>query len=505
MSLITARLLGMALGAPLFSNLDLVVQKGDRIGLVAANGRGKSTLMGCLAGLVDPTEGAIQNARGVRIALMQQDLGAEDLAHSVRAALTDSLPAETRDWDAWRVDVALDALDFPADLRDRPLATLSGGWQRIALLARAALDEPDVLLLDEPTNHLDLERIGIVERWIAALPKETAVVVASHDRAFLDAVTWRTLFLRTTGSADFALPYSRARDSLDVEDQAAARRHEMDLREAAQLRRQAAKLNNIGVNSGSDLLTVKTRQLKARAERIETAAKPAFREESAGRIRLAERGATARTLLAIDTLTVTTPDGRKLFTTGRLWVQPGDRVMLLGANGSGKSQLMDRLAHALRGADVSGIRAGPSVITGHVDQALSHIDGGETLQSAIGSRFPLGEQRIRTLLAGAGFAVERLARPVATLSGGQRARLAMLILRLQQPNFYLLDEPTNHLDIEGQEALEGELTGGEAAAIIVSHDRRFVETVGNRFWRIQRGRLIEEDGPAEFFAEAMRG
>ncbi|HWJ72740.1 MAG TPA: ABC-F family ATP-binding cassette domain-containing protein [Kaistia sp.] len=503
MSLITARSLGMALGAPLFSQLDFVIHKGGRIGLVAANGRGKSTLLRCLAGRVDPTEGTIQHARGTRIALMQQDLSADALACSVRDALIDALPAETRDWDAWRVDVALDELDFPAEFRDRPLVTLSGGWQRIALLARAALTEPDLLLLDEPTNHLDLERIGAVERWIAALPKDIALVVASHDRAFLDTVTNRTLFLRATGSADFALPYSLARDSLDVADQAAARRHETDLREAVQLRRQAAKLNNIGINSGSDLLTVKTRQLKARAERIEAAAQPAFREESAGRIRLAERGATARTLLAIENLTVTTPDGRKLFTTGRLWVQPGDRVMLLGANGSGKSQLMDRLARALCGAEVDGIKAGPSAVLGHIDQALSHIDGAETLQSAIGSRFALGEQRIRSLLAGAGFAVERLARSVSTLSGGQRARLAMLILRLEQPNFYLLDEPTNHLDIEGQEALEGELTGGEAAAIIVSHDRRFVETVGNRFWRIRRGRLVEEDGPAEFFAEAM--
>ncbi len=503
MTLIIARSLGMALGAPLFSDLDLVVHKGDRIGLVAANGRGKSTLLACLAGRAAPTEGTIQHQRGARIALVSQDPDPAELAQTVREGMLAALPADSRDWEAWRVDVALDELDVPLDLRDRPLEALSGGWQRIARLARSALTEPDVLLLDEPTNHLDLERIGIVERWLGALPKETALVVASHDRAFLDAATTRTLFLRATGSTDFALPYSAARDALDTSDAAAARRHDTDLRQAAQLRRQAARLNNIGVNSGSDLLTVKTRQLKDRAERIETAARPAFREETAGRIRLAERGATARTLLALDNLTVTAPDGRKLFSTGRLWLQPGDRVMLLGINGSGKSRLMDLLARAVRGEVVAGVRAGPSVVAGILDQQLSHIDPGETLLSAIASRFSLGEQRIRSLLAGAGFAVDRLSQSAGSLSGGQRARLALLILRLEQPNFYLLDEPTNHLDIEGQEMLETELTTGEAAAVLVSHDRRFVANVGNRFWRIQRGRLVEEDGPDAFFAEAM--
>ncbi len=505
MSLIIARQLGMALGAPLFSNLDLVVHKGDRIGLVAANGRGKSTLLRCLAGLIDPTEGSRQHQRAARIALMLQDAEPEALGLSVREALLEALPDDARDWDGWRVDVALDGLDFPADLRERTLGSLSGGWQRIALLARAGLNEPDVLLMDEPTNHLDLERIGIVERWIAALPKETALVVASHDRAFLDAVTTRTLFLRAQGSADFALPYSAARSSLDSEDQAAARRHETDLRQAAQLRRQAAKLNNLGINSGSDLLTVKTRQLKQRAEKIEAAARPAFLEESAGRIRLAERGASARTLLAFDDLAVTTPDGRRLFTTGKLWIRPGDRVMLLGANGSGKSRLVGLITRALGGEAVAGLRVGPQVVAGIADQQLSHLAPSETLAGALASRFPLGEQRIVALLAGAGFAVERLSHSVATLSGGQRARLAMLILRLQQPNLYLLDEPTNHLDIDGQEALESELVAGEAAAVLVSHDRRFVETVGSRFWRIRRGRLIEEESPAAFFAEAMGG
>ena len=185
-------------------------------------------------------------------------------------------------------------------LRDTALADLSGGWQRTSLLARAAVSEPDILALDEPTNHLDLSRIGILQRWLKALPRDVAVIAASHDRAFLDAVTSRSLFLRDAGSRTFALPYSRARAALAEADAAQGRQFENDLAKAEQLRRQAAKLKNIGINNGSDLLVVKTKQLKERAEKIEAQAKAAFKEVSAGEIRLANSGTHAKALVTLD-------------------------------------------------------------------------------------------------------------------------------------------------------------------------------------------------------------
>src|SRR5207249_2844732 len=150
-----------------------------------------------------------------------------------------------------------------------------GGWQRFAMLARVLVTEPDVLLLDEPTNHLDLVRIGRLENWLNALPRDMPVVISSHDRAFLDATTNRTLFLRPERSQMFSLPYSRARVALSEADASDERRYRRDLKAAEQLRQHAAKLNNIGVNSGSDLLLQKTKQLKQRAEKLEDAAKPA--------------------------------------------------------------------------------------------------------------------------------------------------------------------------------------------------------------------------------------
>ena len=196
MTLINIRNLGVTLNAPLFSRLDLSINAGDRIGLVAANGRGKSTLLRCIAGVAEPNEGEIARARGLTIGYVAQDIPAALADTPFHAAALDMLPLDRRVSEGWRVDVALESLEVPETLRHRPLKQLSGGWQRFAMLARVVVAEADVLLLDEPTNHLDLARICQFEAWLNALPREMPVVIASHDRAFLDATTNRTVFLR---------------------------------------------------------------------------------------------------------------------------------------------------------------------------------------------------------------------------------------------------------------------------------------------------------------------
>lgn len=503
MALINLRSLGVTLVAPLFSNLNLSIDTGDRLGLVAANGRGKSTLLRTIAGSFEPSTGEVTRTRGLTIGHVEQDIPAGIATLTFREAVLAALPAEQAETEAWRVDVVLEELDVPEELRDRRLSALSGGWQRLAMLARIWVREPDALLLDEPTNHLDLDRIARLEDWLNALPRDVPVIVASHDRAFLDAVTNRTLFLRPDASPVFSLPYSRARSALDEIDASEERRFEKDMKTAQQLRRQAAKLNNIGINSGSDLLTVKTRQLKERAGRIEEAARPAHQERSAGTIRLANSGTHAKVLVTLDDAAVTTPDGTLLFRTGKLWIRQGDRVVLLGRNGVGKTRLVEMVRRAIAEPEAAdrALRATPSLVLGYGDQGLSDLADDDTPLGLITRRFSLGEQRVRGLLAGAGIAVEMQSGPIGKLSGGQKARLGMLALRLAAPNFYLLDEPTNHLDIEGQEALEAELMRHEASCLLVSHDRSFVRAVGNRFWLIEKRKLVEVDGPEAFFAE----
>ena len=216
MSLITLKDAGITLGAPLFTKLDLTLQPGDRLALVAPNGRGKSTLLLALAGQAELTEGMITRKRGLVTGLLAQDVP-EGLAALTAREVVSQAVEEGEDW---RADVALDELEIPEGLRDLPMAGLSGGWQRLVLLARVAVKEPDLILMDEPTNHLDLARIGQLQRWILGLPRGVGLIVASHDRAFLDDIATRTLFLRDRASPVVALPYTRAQVALDAADAA---------------------------------------------------------------------------------------------------------------------------------------------------------------------------------------------------------------------------------------------------------------------------------------------
>ncbi|MBO9445538.1 ABC-F family ATP-binding cassette domain-containing protein [Ruegeria sp. R14_0] len=502
MTIINIRALGVTLGDPLFSDLNLTISKSDRIGLVAANGRGKSTLLACLAGDLEPTTGDITRARGLRVGHVRQNIPSEALSQTLYEHVLAALPTEQAEYESWRVDVVLDELSVPYDLFHKKLGMLSGGWQRTALLAAVWITEPDLLLLDEPTNHLDLHRIALLENWLGGMPRDTPVVITSHDRAFLDATTNRTLFLRPENSQVFQLPYSAARAALAEVDASDERRHANDLNKARQLRRQAAKLKNVGINSGSDLLLTKTKQLADRANKLEAAAKPAHRERSAGDIRLVNSGTHAKALITLDDLTVETPDGTALYKTGQKWITKGDRVVLLGANGTGKTQLVRMIQGTLTGAD-SPVKSTTSLVPAYSDQHLSQLHSDKTPLEMVTSQFDIGDQRARTVLAGAGIAFGMQDTQSGELSGGQKARLAMLMLRLRNPNFYLLDEPTNHLDIDGQEALEAELIRNDVSCLLVSHDRSFLRNVGNRFWQIQGRKLVEVDTPEAFLSAEM--
>ncbi len=504
MGSISLRQVGVRTPLPLFDNLSIVIassERGpaDRIGLIAGNGGGKTTLLRCLAGLAEPTTGEVIRSRGLRVAYVEQDMPPNLLALPLAEAVRRALPPAERDASEWRVGVVLDAFGAPPEFHDRPVEKLSGGWQRLALIARAWVTEPDMLLLDEPTNHLDLERIRLLERWIAEDAGQIPMVIASHDRAFLDACTTRTLFLRPLACRIYAHPYTTSRQLLADDDAALERKAAKDSREVDRLRRNAAELKNVGVNSGSDLLQKKAKYLNNRAEALEQTLRPAH-VERAGDIRLANRGTHARVLLALADLRVQAPNGTALFDVRKLDIFQHDRVVLLGRNGVGKSVFV-RMLHAalLAPESVKGIRTSPSIVLGYADQQMSHLPAGDTPHGFIAGTFRLGDQRSTALLAGAGFTVDMQRRPIRVLSPGQTARLGLLALRLAEPNFYLLDEPTNHVDIAGQERLESEMLAHAPTCVLVSHDRRFVAAVGTRFLLIEKGRIEEVDAPERFY------
>ncbi|HME22207.1 MAG TPA: ABC-F family ATP-binding cassette domain-containing protein [Acetobacteraceae bacterium] len=493
---ISLRDVGVLTPHPLFQNLTMTIGDADRIGLIAGNGGGKTTLLRCLAGLAEPTTGDIVRSRGMRVGYVEQDVPANLLNLPLAEAIRRALPAADRDSNGWRVDVVLDEFGASADLLDRPLNALSGGWQRLALIARAWVTEPDALLLDEPTNHLDLAKIQMLERWIAAC--RVPMVVASHDRSFLDACTSRTLFLRPGTSRIYAHPYTRARQLLAEDDAAQETKLAKETREVDRLRRNANELKNVGINSGSDLLLKKSKYLRERAAALEETMASVHAERS-GDIRLANRGTHAKVMLALAGVEVRAPDGRLLFRIGKLDLFQQDRLVLLGRNGAGKSQFVQLLRRALEGDDVPGVRASPTIVVGYVDQLMSHLPDAATPHGFIGDRFRPGDQRAVSLLAGAGFTVDMQRRPIALLSLGQKARLGLLALRLTEPNFYLMDEPTNHVDIAGQERLEAEILAHEATCIIVSHDRAFVQAISTRYLLIDSGKIVEIDAPDAFY------
>jgi len=500
MGTISLKNAGHRAGDLLFSNLNIVIGEGDHVGLVAPNGRGKSTLLRAMGGLTELSEGEVTRSRGLTIGYVPQEIPEAALDLTPAAFVASALDAETLDAEGWRVDVVLDELSIPEEFRHRPLAQLSGGWQRMALLARCWVTQPDALLLDEPTNHLDLGRILMLEEWLAYAARTLPMVIASHDRAFLDATTNRTLFLRPSEQVYLPLSYTAARAELDQIDAAAEAQRERDLKQAAQLRKQAAKLTNIGINSGSDLLTVKSKQLRDRAEKIETQVQEVHRDRT-GLVKLGNSGAEAKVMMALENVPIATPDGRPLFTVEKLHIFQGDRIVLLGRNGSGKSQFMRVVTEALAGSVPTGLRISPQLTPGYLDQALAWLPLDRTPQEFILHRFNEGDRRTIALLAGAGFAPDRQTKPIRSMSLGQRARLALLALRLEKPNFYLLDEPTTHLDIPGQEQLEDDIREQGATSILVTHDRAFLRAIGTRYLLIARRKLVEVEGPERFLAE----
>ncbi|WP_297113443.1 ABC-F family ATP-binding cassette domain-containing protein [uncultured Devosia sp.] len=500
MGTINLRNAGHRAGELLFSNLNLTIGEGDRVGLVAPNGRGKTTLLRALAGEVELSEGEATRSRGLTIGYMPQEVPEPALPLTATAFVASALDPETMATESWRIDVVMEELSIPEEFRDRPLSQLSGGWQRMALIARAWVTQPDALLMDEPTNHLDLGRIYMLEQWLAYAARNLPVVIASHDRAFLDATTNRTLFLRPSEQVYLPLVYSAARAELDQIDAAAEAQRERDLKQVAQLRKQAAKLTNIGINSGSDLLTVKSKQLRDRAEKIESQVLQAHKEGT-GLVRLGNSGAAAKVMMAFENVPIATPDGQLLFTIEKLHIFQGDRVVLLGRNGTGKSQFMRIATEALAGQVPPGLRISPQLSPGYMDQALAWLPLDQSPLDYLLHRFDEGDRRTIALLAGAGFPPDRQGKPIRAMSLGQRARLALLALRLEQPNFYLLDEPTNHLDIPGQEQLEADIREQGATTILVTHDRAFLKAIGTRFLLIERKRLVEVDGPEGFFSE----
>lgn len=491
-------------GRPVFADLSVTLDEADRVALVGRNGSGKSSLLKLLAGHDAPDEGLIVRRQGLRLAEVEQFLPEAARTADLFSLLAERLPPESRASESWRVEVLLETLGFGADRWRDAVGGLSGGELNRAMLGRALIQDPDLLLLDEPTNHLDLETQLFFQRLLADLP--CALLVVSHDRSFLDAVTNRTLFLRDRRLWSFNMPYSAAREALITQDIAAAEARAAEEKELSRLRASAKRLAIWGRTFDNEKFS---RRAKSMEKRISAMAEDVtfVSRDTAAALKLETTGVQARRLVQISGLEVRYgPDAPALYRVRDLVLSPGERLAVFGANGSGKTTLLKQIAAAFRQADPrpdAPVKFNPQVRLGYYDQSLSRFAPQTSLFDAIHKNCDLGDQAVRKELIGAGFPFERHFDPVGVLSGGERARLMFLLIRLEKPNLLILDEPTNHIDLDGKEALEQELLDAGASLIVVSHDRRFIDAVTNRFVLVQRGELRPLDDPEDYYATLL--
>ncbi len=481
----------------LFRELDLTINTGDRIGLVGHNGSGKSTLLSILNGVESADEGDISRNNDLHLETVEQfiDPALHDL--TMLDALTSKLAAEERLTQQYRAEQLLMQLGFTEPEFEFLVKDLSGGQQNRLMFARALITEPNLILFDEPTNHLDLKTLLLFENFLRSM--KAAFLLISHDREFLDAVTDRTVFLRDERFYPFSMPYSKARKALQEQDEAAQAAREQEERSIKRLEASAKRLATWGKVYDNEDLSRKAKSMEKRIEKLKD--EQTFVSKGSGlRLSLDVGSARANRMLAIEQQDILAPDDRPLFHIDDFMIKPGDRVALLGHNGTGKTTLITRIMSEYennRTGDI--IKFNPQVDIGYYDQEMTRLDESLGLMQTLRDQCGGPESTLKGALIKAGFPYKDLDKKVGVLSGGERARLMFLIIRMNQPNFLILDEPTNHIDIQGKEELEEQILETNATVLITSHDRRFVDNIAQRYLLIHDGKLQEINRPEMFY------
>ncbi len=503
-----------------FQDVGFTVARGERWGVVGRNGSGKTSLFNLLAGTLMPSRGSITLPGGLRLTLLDQhrtfppgssvwDAAAAafgDLAdlerslHAQAEAMSHGEPTPQalarydRDLERFereggygmdaRVDAVLQGLGFdPRAARTMPASRLSGGELGRVALARQLAAPADVLLLDEPTNHLDLS----TTRWLVDYLREldATVLLISHDRAFLEAVTDHILHFEDGTATPWVGGYGRF-----VAQRAEARlaqERAYDLQ-----RRMIAREEDFIRRNIAGQKTAQARSRRKKLERLPRLSPP----PDAGdvmvlRLEPAVRGGD-QVLVADDVALAV--DGRTLLEGFSAVLHRGDVVGLIGANGAGKSTLLDAVAGE-RPVDGGSLRLGASIEVAYYRQDMAQIPMGKTLFDTINDRRPTWDRgQVQAHLGRFGFSGEEAQRKTDTLSGGERARVALAMLMLTHANFVLLDEPTNHLDVESVEALEDALEGFRGSVLLVSHDQALLENLVTRVWAIEDGHITDYRG-----------
>ncbi len=514
--MILLRQLSLARGARrLIENADLQVHAGWRVGLVGANGSGKSSLFALLSGELHPESGDCEVPRDWRIATVGQEtpaleqpaidyvldgdvelrdierrLAAADRAHDGHALADLHARLEAVDGYAARSRAAamMHGLGFSTADLERPVADFSGGWRMRLNLARALLSRADLLLLDEPTNHLDLDAVVWLERWLAAY--RGTLLVVSHDRDFLDGCVSHIAHIEAGRLTLYSGNYSAFEEQRAARLAAQESMYQKQQREIAHMTQFIARFR---------AKATKARQAQSRLkalDRLERIA-PAHVDAPFD----FEFPAPARApspLLTLEDAVLGYPPDRAVLEKVQLTLRPGARLGLLGANGAGKSTLIKVIAGEL--APLAGRRVeGHGLAIGYFAQhQLELLRPDESPLGHLALEEPkTRELELRTYLGRFDFRGAMADTPIGTFSGGERSRLALALIVRRRPNLLLLDEPTNHLDLEMRHALTRALAEYEGSLVLVSHDRALLRTVCDGFLLVADGRAAEFDGDVD--------
>ena len=516
-------------GSNILDDLTFEVNSGERVGILGRNGCGKTTLFRILTGELHPDEGSVSIAKGKRMGLISQipvyppDWTTEDVlkdAHRRLYAMQerinelaeqmahDDSPQVLAEYDRLSADFqrlggydmerernrVANGLDIPPAMRSQLFDSLSGGEKTRVNLARLILEDTDILLLDEPTNHLDLNATEWLEDYL--LKFHGTVLAISHDRYFLDRVTERSIEIHDGKAAFYNGNYSFYVVERQRRFDEQLKKYEKDQAKIEQLTKAAAQMH-LWAFMGNDKLHKRAFSMEKRIEKLQQTDRPTTDRKLS--VKFQEMEFNADEVLVADNISKSFGD-RTLFRDLHLEIRGGERIALIGDNGTGKSTFLKLIMNE-ETPDTGFIRKGPAVRTAYLPQIVTFPVMERTIYDTMLYETKCTPQSARDRLAAFGFMGEDVFKTVGTLSGGERSRLKLCMLMGEQINLLILDEPTNHLDIASREWMEDALMDYSEALLFVSHDRYFIEKFATRIWELSDGQITDYKGSFSQFRE----
>ena len=505
----------------ILDGLTLQIDTGERVGILGRNGAGKTTFFKILTGELDYDSGEVFVAPGKRLGLISQipvyppeytvedvlrtafsrmerlkgemDALAEKMAAGGSSAATlkryGDLSARFEGLGGWDTDTAVskvaNGLTIDDSMRSRLFSELSGGEKTRVNLGRLILEDTDILLLDEPTNHLDLQATVWLEEYISKF--RGTVLTISHDRYFLDRTVTRIIEIADGKAAFYSGNYSFYAVEKERRYQERMKQY---LKEQAKIRQleKAADQMHLWAFMGNDALHKRAFSMEKRIERMRTTEKPTKARKM--NAQFASREFRGDEVLQLRGLTKSFGD-RTLFSDIYLRVEPGERIALLGENGTGKTTLLNMIVGSER-PDSGSIRLGPSVVTAYLPQIIRFAHPERSLlDTMLYEKKGMTAQSARNRLAQYQFQGEDVFKSVSSLSGGELSRLRLCMLMDEQTSFLILDEPTNHLDIAAREWVEEAVEAFDGTLLFVSHDRYFINRFATRIWELSGGTVTD--------------